>query len=83
MPLVMSVLMSMVNLSSNPLVRLHIFKEDPTKIEDASARAEITRPFKPKNPLGDMMAEAKRKHEEAEAASKSDETAVAEKKKDK
>jgi len=54
MPLVMSVSMAILNIPSNPLVRLHLLKEDPTKLEQKAA-LEITRPFKPKSPFGDMM----------------------------
>lgn len=80
MPLVMSVLMSLVNMPSNPLVRVHLFKEDASKLTPDLA-AEITRPFKPKTPFDAMMKDAQKKQEEAAIAGQSD--AVAEKKKDK
>ena len=56
MPLVMSVIMALINAPSNPLVRLHIFGEDPSGLSPDKA-AEITRPFSPaKSPFGSMMA---------------------------
>merc|ERR1712146_726671 len=55
MPLVMSVIMALINASSNPLVRLHIFSEDPSGLSPEKA-AEITRPFaQPKSAFSSMM----------------------------
>ena len=57
MPLVMSVIMALINAPSNPLVRLHIFNEDPSGLSPEKA-AEITRPFsQPKSALSSMMAD--------------------------
>ena len=55
MPLVMSVIMALINAPSNPLVRLHIFSEDPSGLSPEKA-AEITRPFaQPKSAFSQMM----------------------------
>ena len=55
MPLVMSVIMALINAPSNPLVRLHIFSEDPSGLSPEKA-AEITRPFaQPKSAFSSMM----------------------------
>lgn len=72
MPLVMSVSMALLNIPSNALVRLHLFNEDPSKLSPED-RDEITRPFKPKTPFGNMMEEMKKKQKQEELAAKKEE----------
>jgi hypothetical protein len=82
MPLVMSVIMALINAPSNPLVRLHIFGEDPSGLSPDKA-AEITRPFSPaKSPFGSMMAGMQQQNQGETPAVAADTKTKADKKND-
>merc|ERR1711934_39001 len=72
-PLVLSVVMGVYSLPSEPLVQIYLRGRDPTNPEYAQ---ELKRPFKPQSAFGDMlkpwqdMQEAQKKQEEKREARK-------------